>query len=69
MDLKKSLFRIAYKAHTFAGIFVAIHFAVFALSGVILLFKDELQGQQKSTTVMPHRKPDEVARAYEQTLT
>lgn len=40
---KKSLLKYAYRLHTYVGIFVALHFVIFALSGLALLFKDEIQ--------------------------
>lgn len=69
MNPKKTLFRGLYKTHTYAGIFVAIHFAIFAVSGLILLFKDELQGQETSAATLSQQTPDDVARTYERALT
>lgn len=43
MSLSKSFFRRIYKLHVYAGLWVAVHFAIFALSGLPLLFKDEMQ--------------------------
>lgn len=40
---KKSLLKYAYRLHTYVGIFVALHFVLFALSGLVLLFQDEVQ--------------------------
>lgn len=40
-----SLFRKIYKLHVYVGVFVAVHFAIFALSGLLLLFKSEIQGE------------------------
>lgn len=45
MAFSKILFKNIYKVHTYAGIFVAVHFAIFAVSGLILLFKDEIQNE------------------------
>lgn len=51
MTLGKSLFKKLYKVHVYAGIFVAVHFAIFALSGLVLLFKDEIQGHEAPSAV------------------
>lgn len=51
MAFRKSLFRNIYKAHVYAGIFVAVHFAILSISGLALLFKDEIQGHSKSAAV------------------
>jgi len=62
MSPRKSLFRALYKLHVYLGIFVAVHFAVFALTGLVLLFKDELQGETKDSVVLADK--GEVANAY-----
>lgn len=38
-------FKKIYKLHVYVGVFVAVHFTIFALSGLFLLFKAELQGE------------------------
>lgn len=68
MKQKSSLFRIFYKAHVYAGIFVAVHLAIFSLTGVILLFKDELQGQAKPASQALTQTPIEAAQSYEHAL-
>lgn len=62
MSSRKSLFRTFYKLHVYLGIFVAVHFAVFALTGLVLLFKDELQGETKEAVVLADK--GEIANAY-----
>ncbi len=44
MFSRKTLFKKIYKTHIYAGIFVAIHFVIFSLSGLVLLFESEIQG-------------------------
>lgn len=62
MSPRKSLFRKLYKLHVYLGIFVAVHFAIFALSGLPLLFKDELQGANKEAVVIVDK--GEIANGY-----
>lgn len=42
MDLQKNFFKSIYKIHVYLGLFVAVHFAIFAISGLFLLFKDDI---------------------------
>ncbi|MCO5143999.1 MAG: PepSY domain-containing protein [Oligoflexia bacterium] len=46
MAYGKAAFKYIYKAHTYIGLFVAIHFAIFSLTGLLLLFKDEVQSEK-----------------------
>lgn len=46
MTVKNTLFKIFYKFHIYAGIFIAIHFAILSVTGLVLLFKHETQGHQ-----------------------
>lgn len=65
--MRKPIFRNLYKIHIYLGIFVAIHFAVFALSGLALLFKDEIQGHSsESSTIIPRVQ---LAERYDAVLT
>lgn len=43
VSFKKTFFKNIYKLHVYIGIFIALHFAIFALTGLILLFKDEFK--------------------------
>jgi uncharacterized iron-regulated membrane protein len=43
-------FKKIYKLHVYVGVFVAVHFTIFALSGLFLLFKAELQGEAASNS-------------------
>ncbi|WP_413581982.1 PepSY-associated TM helix domain-containing protein [Bdellovibrio sp. HCB288] len=45
MALKNSAFRFFYKLHMYVGLFVAVHFIFLSISGSILLFKEEVEGE------------------------
>ncbi len=52
MASKQELFRKFYKAHVYAGLFVLLHLIVFSVSGLLLLFKDEIQGGASTSAVV-----------------
>ncbi len=68
MSLQKSLFKKIYKAHVYAGLFIAVHFAIFAISGLVLLFKDELQGKVHISENNTQYNSAEGYSAYEKAL-
>lgn len=57
-----------YKIHIYIGVFVALHFALFAVTGLILLFKNEIQSSSISTTSSPPLTHLETAQHYEEIL-
>ncbi|WP_413557629.1 PepSY-associated TM helix domain-containing protein [Bdellovibrio sp. HCB209] len=44
MTIKTKAFRSFYKVHLYLGLFVAVHFILLSISGSILLFKEEVEG-------------------------
>jgi len=64
MSLKKAIFKKIYKIHVYLGLFIAIHVAIFSISGLILLFKDEIQKNEKSqkSPLVHHEK---IAKQFE----
>lgn len=67
VSIGKSFFKNIYKWHVYAGIFVAVHFVIFALSGLVLLFKHEIQGE--TATASSHSlNSTELAQNYERIL-
>ncbi len=68
MNFGKSIFKNLYKAHIYAGIFVAIHFAIFSVSGLVLLFREEIQDSPTSKILAPKKDKSEIARGYETVL-
>lgn len=64
-----SQFKIIYKFHVYAGIFIAFHFAILSLTGLPLLFKHEIQGNPKSTQQEVIENKKQFAEKYEQALT
>ncbi len=46
--MENGLFKTIYRLHRYAGLFVAVHLLVFSLTGIVLLFQDEIQGQGAS---------------------
>lgn len=68
MSLQKSIFKKVYKAHVYAGLFVAVHFAVFAISGLALLFKDDIQGNVATTENHVQYNSEEGFSSYQQAL-
>lgn len=65
---KSNLFKLIHKFHIYAGIFVAIHFAILSLTGVILLFKDDIQGNHKSSRQEVIANKEKFAEKYNQAL-
>ncbi|MCB0412635.1 MAG: PepSY domain-containing protein [Bdellovibrionales bacterium] len=48
MRFKNQLLKKFYAAHIYAGLFVLGHLVVLSLTGALLLFQDELQGETNS---------------------
>lgn len=46
-----AVLRKFYKAHVYAGVFIALHFAVLALTGLPLLFRDEIEGVPEAAPI------------------
>lgn len=64
--VRKPLFKTLYKWHVSAGLFVAVHFAIFAVSGLVLLFKHEILGAPAAIEFSP--APPDLAARYAQAL-
>mgnify|MGYP001028136100 CR=1 FL=1 len=62
MAPRKSLFRKLYKLHVYLGVFVAIHFTLFALSGLPLLFKEDFISQEQGAAAPTEKR--EIVEAY-----
>lgn len=62
--MERSFFKKIYQLHRYAGLFVAVHVAIFSVTGVLLLFKAEIQG---SPTDAPPPSPskEEQAQRYQ----
>jgi uncharacterized iron-regulated membrane protein len=44
--VNNKLFKFFYKIHVYVGIFVAFHLFILTLTGAVLLFKDEIEGEE-----------------------
>lgn len=64
--MRKPLFKTLYKWHVYAGLFVAVHFAIFAVSGLVLLFKHEILGEPPAAEFTA--VPEDMAARYAQAL-
>ncbi len=66
MAITTALYKAVRKYHTFVGIFVAIHLLILACTGLLLLFKDEIQHHHKMELIVNQsqfaEKYDEVYR-------
>jgi uncharacterized iron-regulated membrane protein len=69
VTIKKALLKYAYRLHTYVGIFVALHFVLFALTGLVLLFQDEFQNAPVVAAKTPAQTHQELATNYANILT
>lgn len=68
MALSKSVLKKIYKVHIYVGLFVAIHFFIFAVSGLFLLFKDDFESSTPAETVLEKSSLETTAQQYAQVL-
>lgn len=64
MKLREVISTNLYKLHRYAGLFVAVHFVIFAITGLLLLFRDELTASNSVAPEVVSLSEEQIAENY-----